>query len=374
MLLETYLLIQIALIPVIVKEFQLGLLEASLVATVPSIVQLLMNIPTGFLADRISAHHLLFASMLIEGLSALLVSLTTSFWALVLGVSLMRISIPLYHICGLSQVSKLAKPAQLNRSMGVHNAFGSFGSALGLISLGVFLSTVGWRWTYLFWSVPVLAWGFLVLISSELKADSIGEIKTMTVWSLRRLSFIVSSGLLIFLIAIAIRDVGATGSSTFMTTYFVETRNLSDSVASLIFALGTFIGIFGALGGGYLGQRMGAKKALSSTIIGCAISLLVLSIVSGLYLLILLYIIYSFFSNAVWSPMNALVADITPASEQGLGFSVYFLTGAITGSIAPTAAASVIVLSDVWFVFPYSVLFFILSLAILQFLRHPSKQ
>lgn len=70
MFVEIYLFIQVAMIPVIVREFNLGLFEASLIATVPSIAGLLMNIPSGFLADRLSTNQMLFASMIIErGLS-----------------------------------------------------------------------------------------------------------------------------------------------------------------------------------------------------------------------------------------------------------------------------------------------------------------
>ena len=52
MFVEIFLLIQVALIPVITQEFQLSLLEASLVASLPSIVTLVMNIPSGYLADH----------------------------------------------------------------------------------------------------------------------------------------------------------------------------------------------------------------------------------------------------------------------------------------------------------------------------------
>jgi len=45
MFVEVFFLTQVALIPVIVLEFQLSLLEASLVAVVPSLVALFMNIP-----------------------------------------------------------------------------------------------------------------------------------------------------------------------------------------------------------------------------------------------------------------------------------------------------------------------------------------
>jgi FSR family fosmidomycin resistance protein-like MFS transporter len=374
MFLEVYLLIQVALIPVIIQEFQLSPLEASLVVTIPSLVQLLMNIPSGFLADRFNTQHLLFASMLVEGVSAIIVSQTSNFWTLVIAVSFVKISSPLYHISGLSQISRLAKPKQINRSMGFHNAFGSLGSAIGVVSLAVFMLTLGWRWTYLFWAVPILIWGCIILMSSPLKTKRFEKTETKSKLGPRRLSFILSSGLLFFLIAIAVREVGGTGSSTFMTTYFVKTRNLSESTASLIFGLGSFMGIAGSLGGGYLGERIGAKKALNYAIIGCAISLFILSLASQLYFLALIYILYSFFNNAVWSPINSLVADMTPITERGLSFSVYFFTEGLIGSIAPTLAAGVIELSDVWFVFPFSIVFFVACLVILQFLPNHKQQ
>jgi len=65
MMVEVNLPIQVAFIPVIITEFKLGLLEASSVATVPSLVQLVMNIPAGYFAERFSPRSLLFASMMI---------------------------------------------------------------------------------------------------------------------------------------------------------------------------------------------------------------------------------------------------------------------------------------------------------------------
>src|SRR5512136_1509852 len=96
MFVEVYLLMQVALIPVIVQEFQLSLLEASLVATVPSFVALLLNIPSGFLADRFNPNQLLFASMVFEGFSGLLISQANNFWLLVIELSVLKISSPLY--------------------------------------------------------------------------------------------------------------------------------------------------------------------------------------------------------------------------------------------------------------------------------------
>jgi MFS family permease len=220
MFLEIYLLIQVALIPVIASEFQLSLLEASLVASVPSLVMLLMNIPCGFLADHFSTNHLLFSSMLIEGFSALLISQTNSFWTLVLGVSLMKIASPVYHISGLSQISRFArKPKRIGRAIGLHNALGSLGAAVGVVSLAVFLATLGWRWSYLFWALPILVWGFIVLTSPQLRTKRIEQTKIEKRGSFLKFSLVFSVPLLIFLVSMGAREVGSTGISTFMTTY-----------------------------------------------------------------------------------------------------------------------------------------------------------
>jgi MFS family permease len=368
MFIEIYLLVQVALIPVIVNEFRLSLLEASLVATLPNAVSLLVNIPSGYLADRLNTNHLLFVSMIVEGISAFVVSQTNSFWTFVIAATCMRIASPIYHVSGLSQMSRLAKPEHMSRSVGFHNALGNVGSAIGLVSLTLFLSTIGWRWTYFFWALPILVWGFILLRSSHLRIKPLGIRLTSHQSKPSRFFALFSPALLVFLFVVAVREIGATGSSTFMTTYFVDFRNLPETTASLVFAFGPVMGIFGSLGGGFFAERLGARRALKWTILCCSVSLLALSVMTQLYLLAAVYLVYALFNNALWSPINTIVASITPEAERGLSYSLYFFTEGLMDSVAPSIAAAVIMSSSVWHVFPFSVAFFILGLIILQFL------
>jgi FSR family fosmidomycin resistance protein-like MFS transporter len=372
MFIEIYYLIHVALIPVFIREFQLGLLEASLVATVPSLVPIFMNLPVGYLADRVSVNQLLFVSMAIEAASAFAISQTNSFWVLVLCVSFMKMCSPLYHITGLSSISRGVTQGKISRSMGVHNALGSFGSAIGLVSLAIFQSTANWRWVYAFWPVPLFIWGIIILKSPQLKTTETNREEKRTV--LKRLPLIFSVGFIIFLVAIGFREVGNTGTSTFMTTYLVDTRGLSEVTASLIFGLGPFTGILGSLVGGFLGEKIGAKKTLGFAMIGCIFSLVALAFSSNLFVLTLVYVFYAFFSNSVWSPMNTLVADLTPKNERGLSFSIYFLTEGFIVSATPVIAATVISLTSIWIIFPFSIIFIALGLLTLQMLSYQSSQ
>ena len=366
MFVEIYFLTQAALIPVLVREFNLSLLESSLIVTVPGLIQLLMNLPSGFLTERLSTRQLLFASMIAEGVSALVVSQTSEYWMLVLGISVMRISSPIYHISGLTRISRLVERRRLNRSLGLHNALGSVGAAIGLVSLSLFLSSTGWRWLYVFWAPPILSWSVILLSSSQLQRRGI-EASGDEVAPMEHNS-VLSHAFLILLAVIGLRVMGYTGAQTYMTTYLVEMREIPGSTASLVLGFGTFIGVVGSLYGGYSGDRIGAKKTLGLAIIGSVISLMFLGLTSEFYLLAALYVTYAFFSASVWSPTNALVADITPREKRGLSFSIYFFTEGLVFSMAPAIAAAMIGLAQIWYIFPFSIAFQIASLVILQLL------
>jgi len=372
MFIEVYLLMQVALIPVYIREFRLSLLEVSLVAIIPSLIQLLMNIPSGFMTDRFNSKYLLFASMMMEGLSALVVSQTVSFWTLVSAVSVNRISSPLYHIAGLSQISRVTDRDKMSRSVGVHNALGSLGAALGLATVTISLATVGWRWAYLFWTVPVLAWGVVVLGSPQPETMQ-SEKKSVRKKEKLKLSNVFSIRFLTFLAATSLYLIGTTATSTFMTIYLVKLVGLSEATASLVFGLGPFVGILGSLSGGYAGEKTNAKRVLSIFIAGCAISLSAIAFSSQLYLLTVIYAIYMFFGYSVWAPMNTIVAEISPSTERGLSYSVYFFSEGLIASVAPAVAVAVITIVGIWYVMPFSIVFLLGGLMVLQLLYYPAE-
>ncbi len=372
MFLEIFFNVQVALIPAYLREFHLTLVEASLVAAIPSTLQLVMNIPAGLLVNRVNTRHMLSTSMLIEGFSAMLLSQTTSFWSLVVCASLMRLSSPIYHISGLSQIGELSSKDQTGRSMGFHNAMGSLGSSLGLVSLSLFLSTLGWRWAYLFWSIPIILWGVVLRRSAKFD-DKPAVAKQRTKLGVKAaVASAISTGFLVFLISISLREIGVTGASTFMTTYLVRTREISESMASLVFGLGPFMGIVGALAGGYLCGKMSARKMLSLVIIGSVATLTTLSVVSQIVVLSVFYVVYSFFISAAYVPMNTMVLEITSPKGRGAAFSVFFFTEGLMVSVAPVITGSVVQSSGaLWYFFPFAIVFFLAGLTILQ--RVPSK-
>lgn len=374
MLLEVFYFTQAALIPVMIQEFHLTLLEASLVVTVPSLVALIAYIPSGLLADRLNANQLLFASMTIEGVSILMASQATSYWFLIAALCFTRIASPVYHASGVTQISRIAKPDELNMAMGVHNALGDLGTAAGVSSLAFFLSILSWRWAYAFWAIPVLVWGVVVLRSSQLSNPTRSKLRPRSAGSLNGLHMIVFSMFMIFIVFVGVRELGSTAVSAFTTTYLVTRLRVPVATASLIFGLGASVGVVGSLAGGYLGQKMGAKKALTWTMLSCIILLFALTYISQIYLFTAIYLAYAFFDFVVWSPMHTIVAEITPEERRGLSYSFYFFAHTLMFSMAPVLAAGAIQFSDISIIFPFGGAFLAVSLAILLVLRRQLRR
>jgi predicted MFS family arabinose efflux permease len=371
MFIEVFLLMHLTLLPVFVDEFQLSLLEASLLVSIQSVVGLVMNVPAGVIADRVNAKMLLMVSLIIEGSSALLISQAHQYWMLVLGVALMRIASPVYHISGLSQISKLATREQISSLMGTHNALGSVGAAVGSLSLSISLATIGWRTVYLSWALPILLW--VGVLFHAFPIDDTSAVKQPLSRSRSiQLTRIFNRNFIVFLTSIGVREIGVTSIVTFLTTYLITVRGVSQSLASLIFGLGPVVGIVASLTGGYMGDRFGAKRILSSALVGNCIFLILLAFATDIPSLAVLYMIYSYWNNSVWTPMNTLVARIVPTAERGSGFSTYFFIEGVVKAVTPFLAAAVIETYNIWTLFPFSFCFVLASIIILQLLKESS--
>lgn len=355
MFVEVFLFVHLALIPTFIEEFNLNLFQASLIATIPNLVILLSYMPVGLLVDKIGAKPMLLISMLLEGTAALCISQLREYLPLILAVSLIKISSPIYHTSGLSAISKMSTSDSTGKIMGFHNALGSLGSAFGLLSLSILGGTLGWRFVYLFWSIPILMWCLPILKSEVGKPERSLDKDRGEKTFFKDLKSVLTFGFALFLLIVALRNFGASVISTFMTAYLVELRNFSQETASMIFALGPLTGILSSLVSGYLCSKLGDTETLLLMVVGSILSLFPLALVRGLALLMLCYFVYSFFNNGAWSPIGSLVAALTPSSKRGLGYSSYFLIGGIALTVQPTITAVIIGYTSLDAIFPIGI-------------------
>lgn len=367
----------IALIPVFIEEFNLSIIQSALIASVPVICSILMSIPSGILADKIGHKTFMALSLLGSGISGLAVYQAKEFPTLLIALIFIDLSSTLYHPPSLSIVSELYPYEWRNRALGIHGAGGTGGIAIGPITLGLLMDRFGWRLAYLVWAFPVIVSSFMLLKipkASKLKKNPsnqdrrIGsETEEEKNSSSTSVSEILTYGYVLLLLALVVKGTGDRGVSTYMTTFLVSYKDLTESAASLLFGLGSLLGIFGALSGGVLSDKIGTKRWITLAYAANMVTLLLIATTNS-WLLLMVYLCYGFLGSSTLAATSSLVAEFSSKKRRGFAYSVFMFTFGLTGTTSPLIAAKIIELYDIWTLFPFAFSLNGIGILILQLL------
>jgi len=357
-----------ALFPILQVEFDLSLQQLGLIAAIPPLASTVLAIPTGLLSDKIGSRWLILGAMVISAVGAWLASQATSAVMLIVAVSLVYVNTTVYHPAAYSFVTRMFKPRDRLRALGIHGAGGTLGVAIGPLSITLIIGilALGWRQVYLLWLIPfVLGIVAMLPIRAEPKEDEPPAVEGQQAKSqIRRL---LSASLIMFLVFIGIRTFANGMSQSFIALYLVGDRGISTSQAALWIGLNTLVGVIAAPLGGFMAVRYGEKRwllivyTLAYACYGLAIA------IPNNTAFVIFYLGYGFFSFLGMAANSAIMARLSPGKQRGLAYALFFLPGSMMGAVAPLVAASI---ADVWSlatIFIASTIIFFLSLLVLQF-------
>ena len=357
------------LFPVLQDEFNLSLQQLAPIAAIPPLCQTLLAIPAGLLSDKIGARRLILASLLVSAVGAFLASRAAGPLPLIIAVSLVYVNTTLYHAPAYSFLTKLFKPRDRLRALGIHGAGGSLGVAIGPISISLIMGVfaLGWRQVYLFWFIPFLL-GILAMvpIKSEPSEDApveyeAGEANNTPATSLLSMSLIM---LILFL---SIRLVAQGMTMSFMALYLVGERGLSTSTASFYIGLNTLVGVIGAPLGGFLAARYGEKRWLVIVLTLATVCFSLAIVVPDNTFFVLLYMAYGFFTFLGMAATSALMAKLSPGKQRGLAYALFFFPSSLMGVVAPIIAAAIAESYGLTSILAVSAVTFFVGVAVLKF-------
>jgi MFS family permease len=148
-------------IAILTGVFAFGPFATGILGGTALLVNAVVQVLTGVMSDRRDPSKFLPIGILILGLSCMLVAFATSFWQLLLFVSLLRVGASFYHPVGMSWIGRVYSPEELDSFMGFQSGFGDLGEVLGTAT-GAFLGIAGK------WQAAFLAWGATNLIAVAL--------------------------------------------------------------------------------------------------------------------------------------------------------------------------------------------------------------
>ena len=325
------------------EEFNLTLQQIGIIAAIPPLCSALLSIPMGLLSDRYGARKMVFASMVVSALGALLASQASNPIIFIVAISLLSVSTTIYHPAAYSFTTKIVKPGDRPKVLGIHGAGGTLGMSLGPISLSILIGLLafGWRQAFLFWLIPIILGAITVFgIKTEPTEDlQVNPASQMVEAEKPNIRSMMTTSLLLFLVFVGIRSIGRSMVGSFLPIYMVNTKGISESLANIIYGGNTLMGLIAAPIGGALASRFGEKRWLIGVLILSYICLGLAFLVPNTIAFTALYLISGFFNFLGMAANSSIIAKLSPSSQRGRGYTLFFLPGSLMGAVAPVIAA-----------------------------------
>ena len=338
-----------SLIPIVQKEFNVGLDTLGFVVSISALLFGLGAIPAGWLDRYLGGKKLMIIYQLGASVSALMIVLTSSFYMMVIGLSFIGLFCSIYHPTGLTLVSQNIN--KVSKGMAIHGMFGSLGSAFGPL-LAVSLATlISWRASYLVLAILYSILALITFLNIPHKNQNINRQKNILKKKTNK------KALIYYFITNSFLGMVYYGFTTFMPIHLSENTyeflpGISQNMKAGLFPTIVFIaGMIGALLGGKIGEIFDKRISFVVIIILNIPVFFLVGITSDFALIIcsiMLGIIY--FSN---QPIgNTLVSDFSDNKNRGFVYGLGFFISFGIGSFAAGLSGMIAVNYSVPIIFP----------------------
>ncbi len=339
---HAYLVILPALMPLMATELG-GLALLAYIASIGNALYGWGSFPVGFLADVLSRKRLIMLSMIVCGLSSILVGFSGNVYVTAAGIILISIGASLYHPPGYAHMSLLSVEMR-GRFMGIQGLGGDMGMAVAYITSAALGVSIGWRYTFVLWGIIgiLMAAGDLLLVDdipaepedkSRPRSGYFATVKKMFTTDQR-------TNLILVLLVVMLSGGLWTGVSQWILTYINTTKGVSLIIAGGLSTIQYTVGAFAQIVGGELSDKIGRKKILIAGFGAFAVALVAMVMAPGeLIVLLILVATLGFTFYVTQAPITALLADITPKNTVGVTYGINFTVKYGIGAVLPFAAA-----------------------------------
>jgi MFS transporter, FSR family, fosmidomycin resistance protein len=341
------------LLPLIGKELGLSYTEIGLIMTIQHLAGAISNVPGGMLVDFVGKKgYLMAASLFWVGFPYALMSLTHSFWMLLLCVTLVGIGNNLWHPAAISTLAH-RYPGRKGLVLSFHGMGGNLAEALAPVAVGALLVWLSWRTVVVVNVVPgvVMATLILILLGAFTIAGSRegaalnagGEAWRLKDYMRDFTSLLRNKALMLVSCSAAFRTMTQAGLLTFLPVYLAYELGYSPFVAGACLTLLQGAGFIAAPIAGHLSDKVGRKRVVVSSMILTGIMIIGMALAGKSLMFVVFIALVGFFLYAMRPVLQAWAVDATPRNLAGTGVGLQF---GITGIGASAAPAVLGVIAD----------------------------
>jgi FSR family fosmidomycin resistance protein-like MFS transporter len=149
------------------EDYGVTYTELGLALTAFNVLSTVLQTPTGFLVDRVSARMVIICGLLLGAGAIAVAGLVNSFWVFVAMFAVAGIANTVYHPANYAILSQHIPPARAGRVFSFHTFTGMLGNAVAPPTLLFMQSLVGWRGAFLGAAVLGVVAAAVLLLTPE---------------------------------------------------------------------------------------------------------------------------------------------------------------------------------------------------------------
>jgi MFS family permease len=353
------------LFPVLKEEFALTNQQVGLIVAIPSLVQLLLSIPSGMVSDKFGPKKLIAASILIAAIGALLGSVSTTPWMFIIASTLLTFNSTLYHPPAQSYVSDITSPKDRSRALGIWHSGGTTGVSLGPLSISILMGifAFNWRQIYGFWIIPILL-GLVALYFVKPPSELV-EKEEREKWEEKdTVDTLFNTNMMFLLLSGTVRRFGGGLTTGFLSIWLVEAQGWTIGQIGIMLGISSLIGIVASPLGGELASRFGEKRWFSGTLLGSYIFFAFAFFAKGFWPFSILYITSRFFGILGMPAGMTLTARFSPRKQRGVGFALSSIPMNVVMPVAALVAAYIADTYGLYYIFMVTTVIYFIGLAV----------
>ena len=334
------------LLPLLGRELNLSYTEIGFIMTAMHGIGALMSMPGGMLVDMVGKKGTLMAlSLFWIGLPYALLSLTHSYWMVLLCVSLVGIGNNLWHPAAIATLAD-RYPTRKGFVLSLHGMGGNVGEAVAPLVAGALLATLSWRTVVVINIVPGIIMAALLLLflgaftlennRQEASApQGVGDY-------LRNFGDLFRNrALMLISTATGLRTLTQSGLLTFLPVYLAYEMQYSPLAVGVCMAILQLGGFIAAPIGGHLSDRLGRRRIIMGGMTITGITIVGMALAAKTPWFVVFVALVGFFLYAMRPALQAWAMDATPRNMGGSTVGMQFTFSAVGAAVAPAVCGMI---------------------------------
>ena len=326
--------LHVALLPFISIDLGLSYLRAGFLISAYALTAGFSQIIGGWLADRFSKYIVIAIGLAGIGFATFAIGLSSAFYPMLAILVIMGLFAGAYHPSAAVLISDHFEKTVIGKAISVHLVGGSFGHAIGPILGGLIANTIGWRFAYIFLSIPTLLaipvslTKFRKLEQSSLSklTANVPTVSNNTIEEApKRLNLLQGLRPVADIIILATLIQLVVGSAnSFFPMFLVDKYNIAPVYASMLVGVIRGAGIAGSLLGGWISDKWGRVNSIALVFFMVGPSLFLCTILPNNIALIASFAIFGLLLQMRESTAQPYLLEKTPRYLRATIFGIYF--------------------------------------------------